>query len=43
MALQRSSQAAVSSLKTELQQQARMLQGTLGAQQASQIEVSRLL
>ena len=42
-ALQRSSQAAVGVLKAELQHQARILQGTLGAQQASQTEVSRLL
>ncbi len=41
VALQRSSQAAVGSLKAELQHQARILQGTLGAQQASQTKVSR--
>ena len=42
VALQKSSQAAVGNLKAELQHHARMLQGTLGAQQASQTEVSRL-
>ena len=43
VALQRNSQAAVGTLKVELQHQARVLQGTLGAQQASQTEVSTLL